>query len=928
MYVEEQAILDATNGGLDIILYYYPQARKALETREKRFKIRDERTPSASLKQVEDGNWLVTDFGDDQVPRNAIRVCMKEEGKTFREAIVILAGRYGIGGIKSEVNKPELEIRDALPDESEGSYEFDVKTEISKEELAVLGPKVTSEVCKKYNVYSLNSFTYVKNRKATITKTTSTYPIFLFDHGEWKKLYQPLNPEKQYRFRYIGNKPKDFINGLAQLRKAYEDSRTAQLKRQEEDDKPKDIEKIEEAIICSGDRDSLNVAGFGYYPLWLNSETAVLSECQYKEIMACVKTLYILPDIDSTGIRASLRLGMKFLDIRFIWLPDSLATFKDNRGKPRKDLRDYVELYPSISDFKKLVNVAMPLQFWDMVTREEGIKYYLNDEHALFFLHANGFGKIEYKNTKGETIFVRVRDNMVKEVQAEEIKDFTLNFLKDRYLPIPLRNVVRKPNQLSEATLKGLPKLNIDFTDFDQFSQYLFFRNKTILVTGSEIRELRPGDSNRFAWEEKVIQRNFKILPDQFKITRNEDTGLYDIEIFNYDSKFFCYLINASRVHWQTELEGRLDCKDEEFKRKYIADHRFSIDGELLNEEEIQEQKEHLINKMFSIGYLLHQYKNKARPWAVYAIDNKISADGESHGRSGKSFCYSSLNLFKKSVTLPGRNPEITKNPHIYDRVTEYTDIVLVDDADQYLPFEFFYDTITGVMTVNPKNNKSYEIPFTKSPKFCFTSNFPLRNSDDSTEARVLYTVFSDYYHEKTERNNYRQTRKIADDFGKNLFDDYNDDEWNADLNFFAQCLRFYLSIPSPRKINPPMKNVTMRKMLSEMGAAFKDWAEVYFDVTGNNVNTQIVREEALDDFTKATKTQKWTTNKFTKALKAFCVYNNYVFNPKALQNSQGRIVRKDKDNVAKDMIYIQTKPIDPVELADKGSITEEEKPF
>ena len=47
MYVEQQNILDATNGGLDIILYYYPQARQALETREKRFKIREERTPSA-----------------------------------------------------------------------------------------------------------------------------------------------------------------------------------------------------------------------------------------------------------------------------------------------------------------------------------------------------------------------------------------------------------------------------------------------------------------------------------------------------------------------------------------------------------------------------------------------------------------------------------------------------------------------------------------------------------------------------------------------------------------------------------------------------------------------------------------------------------------------------------------------------------------
>ena len=59
MYVEQQDILDATNGGLDIILYYYPQARQALETREKRFKIREERTPSASLKQAADGNWLV-----------------------------------------------------------------------------------------------------------------------------------------------------------------------------------------------------------------------------------------------------------------------------------------------------------------------------------------------------------------------------------------------------------------------------------------------------------------------------------------------------------------------------------------------------------------------------------------------------------------------------------------------------------------------------------------------------------------------------------------------------------------------------------------------------------------------------------------------------------------------------------------------------
>lgn len=932
MFVEQQDILDATNGGLDIILFYYPQARQALETREKRFKIRDEKTPSASLKQVKDGNWLVTDFGDDQVPRNGIQVCMKEEGKTFREAIVILAGRYNVGGIKQEINKPVVEYRDALPNEEEGSYFFEVKDEVTDSELKVLGPLVSKEVCKKYYIFSLVSFTYVKNRQARITKATENYPIFLFEHDTWKKIYQPLNPEKQYRFSYVGEKPKDYVNGLHQLETAYENFRSKQASEggDEETTKPKLIEKLPEAILCSGDRDALNLAGMGYYPLWLNSETARLTEQQYKAIMRCVEVLYNLPDIDATGLKSATRLGLEYLDIRIILLPAFLKEYKDNRGKPRKDLRDYVELYPHRRDFQKLINVAMPLRFWDKVVKEDGERYYFNDSHALFFLQANGFGRIEYKNTKGKSIFVRMKDNVVEEIEADEIKDFVLTFLEERYLPIPLRNMVRKPNQLSEATLKGLKMLEVDFSDFDADSQYLFFRNKTIKVTGSEIKEFRPGDTNRFAWKEKVIPHNFRLTPEPFKVTYDKDSDLYDIEIFKTDSHFFRYLINASRIHWQVELEKRLDDKSPEYREKYLQDNKFSIDGELLTQEEIQEQKEHLLNKMFAIGYLLHQYKNKARSWAVFAIDSKLSPDGESHGRSGKSFCFSALNIFKKSVTLPGRNPEITKNPHIYDRVTEYTDYVLVDDADQYLPFEFFYDTITGVMTVNPKNNQSYEIPFTKSPKFCFTSNFPLRNSDDSTEARVLYTVFSDYYHEKTERNTYRETRKIADDFGKNLFDDYNEDEWNEDMNFFAQCLKFYLSVPSPRKINPPMKNVTLRKLLTDMGQNFKEWADVYFDPEGEHINKMVVREQALDDFIKSTKTTRWTTNRFTKALKAFCSYYGYILNPKDLQNSQGRITKKI-DGTPKDMIYIQTQKIDPVLLSEDNNtakIDDSEKPF
>jgi predicted dehydrogenase len=41
--------------------------------------------------------------------------------------------------------------------------------------------------------------------------------------GVFRKIYQPLNYEKAFRFFYNGNKPKDFINGYKELKTAYED---------------------------------------------------------------------------------------------------------------------------------------------------------------------------------------------------------------------------------------------------------------------------------------------------------------------------------------------------------------------------------------------------------------------------------------------------------------------------------------------------------------------------------------------------------------------------------------------------------------------------------------------------------------------------------------------------------------------------------
>lgn len=123
--------------------------------------------------------------------------------------------------------------------------------------------------------------------------------------------------------------------------------------------------------------------------------------------------------------------------------------------------------------------------------------------------------------------------------------------------------------------------------------------------------------------------------------------------------------------------------------------------------------------------------------------------------------------------------------------------MLLIDDCDRYLNTSLFYDNITSDMTVNPKNNHSFTIPFNQSPKIAFTTNYVPADFDPSSEARLIYMVFSDYYHQKTEDNDYLESRSIRDDFNKNLYDEaYTEDEWNADINFMMQCCSWYLSLP------------------------------------------------------------------------------------------------------------------------------------
>lgn len=241
-----------------------------------------------------------------------------------------------------------------------------------------------------------------------------------------------MNYDKGFRFSYTpaGKKPRYYINGLFELKEAYRvynANEEREWLKTNDDDKPYKEKKLQHAFICSGERDALCCRSLGFHPLWFNSETYQLSPEEYKEIMKYVEVLYNIPDIDDTGKRKGKELALKYIDIHTIWLPSWLTTYKDNRGRPRKDLRDWMEIRSEKKNFRDLMKLAMPAKFWISYQNKDGRWKHEIDTACLFnFLNLNGFYALHDDNST-VTQFVRIHGNIVKKVTVKDIKEFVRN---------------------------------------------------------------------------------------------------------------------------------------------------------------------------------------------------------------------------------------------------------------------------------------------------------------------------------------------------------------------------------------------------------------------------------------------------------------------------------------------------------------------
>lgn len=848
-----QQILESTNGGRDLIVECHPEFFGVADDVKVRIRPED-RVASAHIHKMT-SFYILKDFGDSQKGKDGITVFAETHGMERKDAIRMLAVRYGFEREPKGSFGPIIETRPLSGEMKTGDKSFEFKSDFTLGELRFLGPKVVAETVQQLRWHSVARMIICKEDKEVVISSTPSYPIFARDMHNLKtgeiigrKIYQPRyqvkGDGKNYKFSYYpkGIQPGTYVHGLYELEKDVETG----------------IE-VKKVVICSGERDALVVKSMGCHPIWLNSETKDFPPALVPRLLSITQNLYYIPDVDKTGKKEAMKNVRLYPQLRTVWLPDSIKSKMSDQHKPCKDLRDWAEMHPGKDEFSQLLNTAKSYQFWHHT--EKG-KLDVDIDNMLYFLNIEGFWRIK-NNVTDEFEFIHIDGHIIKRVTLEDIRLFIIKWSQNQSQQI--RNLLLKNRKQALDQLNDLAVQDICLNNATSNSQTFCFKNKQIMVTDEDIFEVDE-DGQCFFQEDKVIDHDFTKLPPMFEFEEIPDADgvkRYYIMPKTDTCKLFNVMIKTSMIYWQKEESGLQLTEDEE-----------KIENQCL------------AAKMFGIGYLLHRHREKSRDWAPLLLDNNTRIDSNvAEGGSAKSFLFTDVlpACGYKVVKYVAKKKNPMEDDFIFDQVTVDTDLFYIDECPDGFEYDKLNAFITDTLIINKKNKSRFTIPYLEAPKISCITNFAPHDFGGSAMRRFMHELYGDYYHYASPTNGYTTSRTIKDDFGMVLFgDNYPEEDWNRDFNFLLQCEQFYLHTVSELndKISPNLSDVIKRHNSSQFTSEFDDWANRYFS-DANHLNTGIIAEFMVHDYNSSGISPQINKKELKRQLKAWVsCQEGLEFNP------------------------------------------------
>ena len=275
------------------------------------------------------------------------------------------------------------------------------------------------------------------------------------------------------------------------------------------------------------------------------------------------------------------------------------------------------------------------------------------------------------------------------------------------------------------------------------------------------------------------------------------------------------------------------------------------------------------------IGYLLHSFKTNSNNKAIIFNDEVISENP--NGRSGKGIFWNALKQLRKVQSLDGKTFDFNKS-FPYQIVATDCQVLVFDDVKKSFNFENLFSVITEGISIEYKGKDSIKLDVTESPKIIITTNYTIQGDSASFNARKYEVEMSSYFND-----NYTPIME----FGHELFNEWNDDEWAAFDNYMMNCISIYLE---NGLIDMPLKNLDYRKLLDKIGNEMN----IFFAGLLKNeyLNIKATYDNLLDSFPELRK-KNVSQTLMTRNLNKYCQFHELEFET-AYSGGVGRMLIKD----------------------------------
>ncbi|MDH6357585.1 hypothetical protein [Parabacteroides sp. PF5-9] len=439
---------------------------------------------------------------------------------------------------------------------------------------------------------------------------------------------------------------------------------------------------------------------------------------------------------------------------------------------------------------------------------EGNIKTEIRIRYKEFIDLLYSFGFRRYDIGKA-SIYIQIKNNIVKEQSITQIQDYFLNYLKS--LPENIEGNVRRDGILEKiysnpANYFCEKKLNLlmcdDSIEFNQDSKnsvFIYYQNGYVKVTKDGYALHSYTKLNKCIWENQILPREFQsITPEEY-----------------LQGVFSCFCFNIAN-------------KDQD---RYNALKTI-------------------------IGYNLHTYfETKLK--ATILTDSKISETPS--GRTGKTLFCKSLGKIKNYCEINGKDFDPTYR-HKYQEVEVDTQLVCLNDVRNDFDFELLYNDITEFLPVQRKNQQ----PFRVQAKLLITTNKTIQTNGDSSKDRCIEFEFSEHYH---------KGYSPEDEFGCRFFTEWDNKEWCNFDNFMLNSICVYLKngLIEPAPINLNTRKM-IEQTSSELVEFISQCIEECIIQLGLEYSKSLIHEKFKKEFDIPEKGHRYSNiTIFFRHIRTFC---------------------------------------------------------